>query len=557
MKKNYYKKILTYALIILLISMAIAPSINASITKKSTTVEEREIAGFGSIYGSTHYLLGWGVYELPFTLVVAESEGTSRQDRSNIFSNYRINSLPLDKTYTVTASSNRIIEQQGKYYELVSESRTVTLTENEPSIELNFALKTNQVESVHVDKTKVISNSAELNNEKTGNYGRVTGDVTIHCFPPPTYIVGAKLVLEGDNIKKTTYSGLLGRYRFNFVEIGKQYTLTVTHPKFKTVTETFTLSADDPNLWIDIAMMDKDNARNTNYEEPACLGSIYGNTGIGYIWGFSPVRFVKVSAGGKTTISSPFMGEYRIRGLPLGTYTITGVKKGYETFTDTVTLTENYPDKQVFVDMEPNDESVEKTSDVINIVNTINYEPACFGTIIGKTGAYSWSGWGPVNNVKVTIGSRTKYSKPHFFFTGLALGQTYTVTASKTGWKTQTKEVTLSEDNPIANIQFDLDNDDDNTKTYKNYNFGLIYGHTMWVENWSGGPIWFAKIKAQGENYHRVKRSNIFGVYFLLLPLNVEISITASKAGYETVTKTVTLTEKNRIENLSFTLNEL
>ena len=271
MKKNHYKKILTYASIILLISIAIAPSINASITKKSITVEKKEITGFGSIYGSTHYLLGWGVYELPFALVVAESEGITRQDRSNILSNYRINTLPLDKTYTVTASSNIIIEQQGKYYELVSESKTVTLTENEPNIEVNFALTTRQVESINVDKNK-------------------------------------------DDVKSYTPA-----------------------------------------------------------EKPASLGSIYGNAGELYIWGFSPVRFAKITAGRKTTISGPLMGEYKIRGLPLGAYTITGSKKGYDTFTDTVTLTENNPDKQVFIDLRPNDKSV--NAEVTQIKNV--EEPAC------------------------------------------------------------------------------------------------------------------------------------------------------------------------------------
>jgi hypothetical protein len=108
-----------------------------------------------------------------------------------------------------------------------------------------------------------------------------------------------------------------------------------------------------------IIIKDKDDAKNyVNTERSVCLGSIYGHTGEGYIWGFSPVRFVKVQAGCRTTISGPLMGGYRIQGLPLGTYTVTGSKIGYETYTTTVTLTERYPDKQVFIDLTPNDESV-------------------------------------------------------------------------------------------------------------------------------------------------------------------------------------------------------
>ena len=120
-----------------------------------------------------------------------------------------------------------------------------------------------------------------------------------------------------------------------------------------------------------------------NTEKTVGLGSIWGYTGTSFgTWGFSPVYFVKVEAGGKSTISSPIMCMYKIRNLPLGTHTITGTKSGYETFTDTVKLTERYPDKQVFVHMEPIDKSVNKA----RIHAYINNEEAnCFGNIYGKT----------------------------------------------------------------------------------------------------------------------------------------------------------------------------
>ena len=437
------------------------------------------------------------------------------------------------------------------------------------------------INAISIEKTKENNDSACL--------GRVSGMVMTGGFMPME-ISGAKFVLKGGLSSRITFSGPLGFYRFNFVTVGRQYTLTVSHPDYKTESTSFYLSADDPFKIISFTLYEKE-VRSKTTEEKECLGSIWGNTGIGYIWGFSPVRFVKVEAGGKSTISGPFMGEYRIRNLPLGTYTVTGTKKGYETFTDTVTLSEKHHDKQVFVNLQPIDVDVKKrkTISLIKNINNIelpkitnfedeklsielekngygiilgttmwqkgwcmgelpgvkitaygegvprikksnmlahfkfilpldktytitgtkkgyeadsksvtlssdqpiqfvdlvlkalgkNYdineknkietldiiyenEPACFGTILGKTGANSWSGWGPVNNVKITIGSRTKYSKPHFFFTGLSLGQTYTVTASKAGWETQTKEVTLTEEEPIANIQFDLEDNGDN-----------------------------------------------------------------------------------------------
>jgi len=132
-------------------------------------------------------------------------------------------------------------------------------------------------------------------------------------------------------------------------------------------------------------------------EETTCLGCIYGHTGISHIWGFSPVRFAIVTAGCRITISGPIMGEYKIKGLPLGKLTVTGSKRGYKTYTTTVTLTEEYPKKQVFIDLQPVDD--DKTSNK-NTEKT-NNNPFNFGIIIGAT---MWAkGWccGPLGFARV------------------------------------------------------------------------------------------------------------------------------------------------------------
>lgn len=193
--------------------------------------------------------------------------------------------------------------------------------------------------------------------------------------------------------------------------------------------------------------------KSESIEETTCLGSIYGNTGELYIWGFSPVRFAKVTAGGRTTISGPIMGEYKIRGLPLGTYTVTGSKKGYETYSTTVILTEQHPDKQVFIDLQPTEETNYNNCDSIN--------------------------------------------------------------------------------------------------------FGIVFGSTMWVKGWAFGPLRFARIHASGENYERRRISGLAGNFILIIPLNTEITITASKAGYETETRSITLTNEKRYDYLGFMMNVL
>jgi len=255
-------------------------------------------------------------------------------------------------------------------------------------------------------------------NEESSDYGRVSGDVVVHCFPPPTYIVGAKLVLEGGNFKRTTFSGLLGNYRFNFVPVGRQYTLTVTHPKFKTVTETFALSADDPNLKIGITMMDKDNAKTvevnsktitissdrpiytlgitmkdkdeskTKSEEPACLGSIHGGVIRFYGGGWQdPIPFAKIDIGIRKTRANRF-GQYRINFLPVNrTYTVTASAKGYQSETREITLTAEKPDGTVHFSLKESDVSIPKSK----ITENTN-EPACLGSIYGNAGTSH--GWG-------------------------------------------------------------------------------------------------------------------------------------------------------------------
>lgn len=227
-------------------------------------------------------------------------------------------------------------------------------------------------------------------------------------------------------------------------------------------------------LLILVAIVPSINASVTKIEEPTCLGSIWGNTGTRDTWGFSPVFFVKVGAGGKTTYSSPIMGLYRIRNLPLGTYTITGSKRGYDTFTDTVRLTEQHPDKQVFVHMEPNDESVnrakpglsylvaEKISETLEILG--------FGIAHGVTMWQKGWGMGELPYVKVeAIGQglpRVKNSGPFARFTFvLPLDRTYTIYGSKTGYDSDSETVTLTSEKPLQFVELVLEAHNKNVET--------------------------------------------------------------------------------------------
>jgi len=115
--------------------------------------------------------------------------------------------------------------------------------------------------SIQEETNKEFITTAETNEEiknNAGKFGWVSGMIHTGGFPPHTEISGAKIVLEGGLIKRTTFSGFLGFYRFIFLEIGRPYKLTVTHPRYETEIETFTISADQPHIFISFPMYLKD-----------------------------------------------------------------------------------------------------------------------------------------------------------------------------------------------------------------------------------------------------------------------------------------------------------
>jgi len=144
MKKN----IITIGAIAILLGIMLMPCINAMMLEiKTTTVEsiilkedvltkrtenkDYEPAYFGSIYGQTYGHQGWMMYPLPGVIVEARSGTLVKRDRSNIFCYYKIRGLPVDHTYTVTAS----------YPGFNSETITVTLTSDRPHVRVSFDLE--------------------------------------------------------------------------------------------------------------------------------------------------------------------------------------------------------------------------------------------------------------------------------------------------------------------------------------------------------------------------------------------------------------------------------
>jgi hypothetical protein len=188
-------------------------------------------------------------------------------------------------------------------------------------------------------------------------------------------------------------------------------------------------------------------------------GCIYGGVLEPSFFQSEPIRGASLvlEGGGikKTTISGLILGQFKFDNLPIGhTYTITASHHKYNTKIKTYTLTDDKPSLEVVIHMYPKDKSKTKS---------INEEPTCFGTILGHTHMkYCWA-WCPVPFAKVDAGIKQTISLANGFYilTGLPLGRTYTVTASKRGYHDDTKEVTLTVEEPYKEIYLDLQEKED------------------------------------------------------------------------------------------------
>jgi len=317
------KKFIAIAILLVLITAGLSSNISAvSINKNSNDVDENQ--NLGKIEGKVMYAPLW---TFSFPLPLATVKIGLQFDITKSDGYYCIDGLKLNKEYIIVYSHP---QYKTKIFPII-------LTDENPELEMNLYFYDEDYKDIYNKET---TRSTE---KQTCNLGSVSGSVTIHCFPPVEYIQGAKLVLEGEHISRTTFSGLLGNFRFNFVEVGRQYTLTATHPKFKTFTETFTLSEEEPNLRIGIAMLGKDGSKaRTINSDASCGGTIYGYTIESHdTWGAYPVPLALVDAGVKKTISAPVMGTYQITGLPFDQeITITASKIGYKSDTIRYTFTE-------------------------------------------------------------------------------------------------------------------------------------------------------------------------------------------------------------------------
>jgi hypothetical protein len=250
--------------------------------------------------------------------------------------------------------------------------------------------------------------NATIHTEKQSNEtGRIHGNVYEASFFESPPIILAKLVLETEGIKKTTFSGILGGFQFNSLPIGLTYSITVSHHLYHTKVYTYTLSSNKPDLEVAMNLYRKDDSITKDiYQDESYGGTIFGYTLESHdTWGAYPVPLALVDAGIKQTISGPVMGYYRITGLPFDQeITIYACKKGYDSDILKYTFTELRPTYYYCFDLQGN-EDVEKPKLKTSCIGKI------YGSISEKTkGSFEHEAW-TFPFIKILTEGKTVYGR--------------------------------------------------------------------------------------------------------------------------------------------------
>ena len=148
--------------------------------------------------------------------------------------------------------------------------------------------------------------------------------------------------------------------------------------------------------------------------------------------------------------------------------------------------------------------------------------------------------------------------KGDYWILELPLDQTYNVTASAYRYFPQTKIVTLTENSPSRCVHFCLKKDYDSKARAINQDVscgGTIYGHTLEShDTWGAYPVPLALVDA---GIKQTISDPIMGYYRITgLPFDQEITITASKKGYDSDTLKHTFTELRPTYYYCFDLQE-
>lgn len=188
------------------------------------TDKNKETSSTGRIYGYTGFCHWPGYSAEPFVRVWIGTKFT----RSNLYGEFSINGLPVDRYYTVYYTR----------WDFVTKSEEVFLSSDEPNEEVYLMFNENDIR-----KNRQKTSESNKPNCFGSVYGQVRYSPNGYYGDMPTYYTLVKIGKKFDIV-----SFLDGSYKISGLEIDKTYTLYYYNPKFKTKTAIVTLTKENPNV---------------------------------------------------------------------------------------------------------------------------------------------------------------------------------------------------------------------------------------------------------------------------------------------------------------------
>jgi len=400
-----------------------------------------------------------------------------------------------------------------------------------------------------ISNALMVTKNVDENTEETTNYGSISGNLYYYAgswLLPRYNLDGAKVDI---GIKKT-WSDKNGNYKLKNLPLDTTYTLVVTCYGFKKETKTVYLSKYDPHLARDFQMIPSDRyskAKIDKTEETTNYGSISGHIACQISqWGMLyDCSGAFVDAEIKCGFSH-YDGNYELSELPLDrTYKVTVMHTDYKSETKTVHLSSDDPNK--IVDFELIYHA--KTYDLYNVeidiygrgiasslLGTVNFGVAnAQGYIKTADSCTNLNGNTIVGQGYFTKIDHLNVDNPYIEIKGTALKLTLT----------PDEKLNIKSTSKILNKE----------ETEDSSCGGTIYGYTIEShDTWGAYPVPFALVDA---GIKQTISGPVMGNYRITgLPLNQEITITASKRGYDSDTIKHTFTEGNPEHFYCFDLQE-
>ncbi len=241
------KKLIAISLVLLMV-ITIIPSVTTAkkINNKEKTFQTTCLDGV--IDGYTKYTIEGKDYSLPSAKIEVKNifKRTTRSNQEGIYS-IKVSSGPgPDKYFSVTASSDKIIQKGDKYYEIIPETKQAMLYFKWPYDTVNFNLECRETK----DNEKIInSDIIEFNPESTKT-GRISGNV---YYTKGWIFYNLPFVIVDAGCKKDM-TNLFGFYEINNLEVDRTYQLTVSTSGFKEKTIEVNLTKEKSDIDIDFEL---------------------------------------------------------------------------------------------------------------------------------------------------------------------------------------------------------------------------------------------------------------------------------------------------------------